>query len=233
MAPRHNLIGLEPPLLIVPAAGVGRRVQYPESKEMLLDENNLPLIEWALSLAEERNWPVHVISRPEKKNLEAHLNSRKQTIDISLQQIRGSIEYSHSLLMSRGHWRAHNIVILPDTRWEPRSAVDQIAAALQAGHSSCYGTFEADNGAEWGVVSAGEGALEIAEKCAPPQRAQAWGLLGFHREVGDEILAAHLNSHLGRMPVKLAANCALVPLQWFQDLTRNGWPNPQLLRPLA
>lgn len=227
MGPHYQM-----PLVLLPAAGFGRRAGSPESKEMLPDETGRPLIDWAIDQAFARGWPVHVILRPQKVSLIRHLKKRQEEGALSLQEIRGSLECSHSLLLSRHHWRENNIVILPDTRWQPTNALDSLAAKLQE-FAAAYGTFPITAPEEWGTVSLGNQAVRIAEKCGGPGSLTAWGLLGFRRAAGVPLLAAHLESHLRRSVQEAAIACTQVPLQSFVDLTRPDGPLGERSQPRA
>lgn len=212
-----------PPLVLVPAAGRGRRVGSPESKEMLPDEMGRPLIDWAIDHAFARGWPVHVIVRPEKRSLISHLQSRKKDGNLAIQKISGSMECSHSMILSRAHWHDRNILILPDTRWHPAGALDAIFAGLEH-HAGVYGTFPVADPSPWGCVDFGPASVEISEKCSPHRPGLAWGLIGFRKSAGVSLLAAHLESVLSGKPQRVHEACAQVPLQDFVDLTRTGWP---------
>lgn len=207
------------PLVLLPAAGFGRRVGSPEAKELLPDENQRPLIEWSLEQARTRGWPVHVVLREQKKALIDYLEERRQIQELSIQVISVSRDAMDSLLQSRPFWRARNLVLLPDTRFEPLGALDQIADGLRE-TPIVYGTFHVRAPAEWGCLRRTDQSFQVFEKCGPPSLDKAWGIIGFQNSVGEIVLQAHLRSYLSQESVDVSIAIDEVPLSRFDDVTR-------------
>jgi dTDP-glucose pyrophosphorylase len=206
------------PVILIPAAGFGTRVGSPEAKELLPDPSGQPLIESALGQAQARGWPVHVITRAEKKSLIEYLR-RRSGLEISIQLIRPSREWPDTLLLSKEHWRQRNILCLPDTRFSPESAIDQL---VQSPAELAAAVFDTSDASTWGVLrSLPTGQLEICEKPRDHRPGQkAWGLLAFTPSAGHQLLNAQLASTLDHQWRTLDFSHEFIDLDWFKDLTR-------------
>lgn len=214
--------------LLIPAAGYGTRVGSPPSKELMLDGQQEPLIDFSLRLAKKRDWRVHVITRADKVQLIQYLETKwrpqfKQ--QLSVQQILGSSEWPDTLLQSEPCWTQVNLIALPDTVFSPESILDEMARLLALGKCELVyaGTWQ-ENLMHWGAVrfSEQQTSVTLLEKCSTDQNGWAWGLMGFDKAVGVEVLKAHLTSTLTRTPVEMAVRAELINLSRFQDLTRIG-----------
>ena len=213
------------PLLLIPAAGFGRRMGSPEAKEMLPGPDGRPLIQWGLEQAFLRGWQVHVVSRKGKRVLAEFLKSQARP-ELSWNEIDSSLECADTLLQSELSWRERVIVLLPDTRFEPTEILDQMAASL-LDHDLVYATFPVKDPSTWGVIQQSKDGWQIAEKCAQTGAGaehQAWGLLGFQKHTGKKALEAHLRSILGAGPQNLPTVPGFCALKSFQDLTRTEPP---------
>ena len=87
--------------IIIPAAGFGTRVGSPEAKEMLILQDQQPLIDFAIQLAKENQAVAHVITRKEKKSLIAHLQNQTA---VNIQLIEPSKEWPDTILKSKDFW---------------------------------------------------------------------------------------------------------------------------------
>lgn len=210
------------PLIIVPAAGFGRRVGSPEAKELLPGPNGRPMIEFVLEIARERNWPVHVITRPEKTSLVEYLeNLNHHGHSISIQMTPPTPDWPHTLLSTAPHWRETNLVFLPDTIFAPIQTVDRIQAALSENHQVAWAAHYVENRSTWGVIeSAGDRTLRIGEKPQNAGPGWCWGFFGFQRDAGEQLLKAQSLSTLDHQWQSLNLKGREFQLTEFQDLTR-------------
>lgn len=210
-------------LVIIPAAGFGRRVGSPESKEMLVDpETGKPLIDRALQVAKNLGALALVVTRDEKKSLLVEIENRKKQGElVESLCVQPTQEWPDTILRSASLWLEKNILILPDTTWEPLFAVEELRHRLNF-FSASYGIFDAADDLAFGFVSSENEKLQICEK--PKNKLgknfRAWGLMAFRKDVGEEILQAHLSSTFDHEIKICAVNTNLIGLQRFADLTR-------------
>ena len=210
----------EKPLIIIPAAGFGTRVGSPNSKELLPHPvTGKPLIEASLNLANERQWPVLVITREEKTELIAYL---KNFEFVQIMTIKPSKEWPDSLLASQPKWHLKNILLLPDTEWEKTKVLDLIDDELTY-HQVALGVFTTDDYTPWGVVNTQSDFYHFCEK---PQDAhqfahlKAWGLIGFQKNIGEKLFEKLLTSTLNHQWQQLELKPSFIELDYFKDLTR-------------
>ena len=218
------------PLVILPAAGFGSRVGFPEAKELILGPSGEPLITLALNQARLRKWPVHVITRKEKKSLIEFLEyySDRNQMEIGIQIIDPSQEWPETVLQSQEVWHDKNLLCLPDTEFEPVEIWDRLIENLQGDVDVAMAVFESQDYGSWGVVrSLPDGRLEICEKPQGNQERplqkeniQAWGLSAFTKRGGVELLSVQLKSTFDHSWVGLRAQARLFKLAQFRDLTR-------------
>jgi hypothetical protein len=269
--------------VIVPCAGFGKRMGLnpQQSKEMLVDPlTGKRMIDQTLEKARGRL--AVVVVRREKQDLIEHLQKHWPWVDILI--VAPTPEWPASILETQKLWSARNVVILPDTRFEPNSVVDTLFARLTQ-VDAAFATFHVENAATWGVVKvsssknqqtphgyrrgAGLGAEEgspasggvndqlprvtrrldelesfrgtvhgsyagernnrkkpidqVLRGCEKPFDAgamTAWGLFGFTKAFGQQLLGAMLESTLSHQWYELEASAAAVPLSAFVDLTR-------------
>lgn len=219
-------------MVLLPAAGLGTRVGSPPAKELLPDLQNRPLIDFALEQAFAREWPVHVITRAEKRSLLEHLATwQDRGLDVSIQLVELTKEWPETLLLSRPFWRENNLVVLPDTRYEPLDIWDEMLRVQQKMAAAVYAVCESQdfsNISSWGVIESDPFRL-----CEKPQHLLSksensyliWGLMMFEKSAGEALLQAHLESTFDHQWKALAAEVHLVRLQSFIDLTRRSLPN--------
>ncbi len=205
--------------LIIPCAGFGTRVGSPESKEMMLSPmTGEPLINFALNHAKNFNWDVHVITRKEKKEL---INYLSKFPSVTIQIVEPTKEWPHSILLSEKFWNETNILILPDTYFEPASVLEDMASYL-----CCYeivaGLIKMDDYRSWGVVNTTLKHYCIIEKPTFSFHKDylAWGLLGFHKNVGKELFTKHLESNFDHQEKMISQPFKYIILNHFEDLTR-------------
>ncbi len=227
-------------LVIVPAAGFGRRVGSPIAKEMLrvkvaaLGARGVsksltePMIAHCLDLAKTMNLAAHVIVRPEKKALVRYLKKRAQTQELSVQIVGVTREWPDTLLLSRPFWRAKNIVCLPDTRFRPLQIFKVIDQRLRR-TPLVWATFKAKDLKCWGAVD-----LKHKTHAEKPTSwvagARGWGLFGFQKRYGVRVLESLLKSTMNSRQSQgdgsewrhLSISQAGVELDQFQDLARKS-----------
>ncbi|PIS11108.1 MAG: hypothetical protein COT73_05870 [Bdellovibrio sp. CG10_big_fil_rev_8_21_14_0_10_47_8] len=213
-------------MVLIPAAGFGTRVGSPEAKELLPGPGGLPLIQNSLDQARKRGWPVHVITRAAKKNLIQFLENYKMQhqMEISIQLVEPTKEWPDSVLSSRPYWRKINLMILPDTDYEPKSIWDDLVQSLRQGLAHvAAGVFEVQDFSVWGVLgaTADPSSFKVCEK---PQNTetgnQAWGILAFTLEAGQDLLQAQLKSTQDHAWREIQHPLSRHSLSSFQDLTR-------------
>lgn len=208
---------IEKPLVLIPAAGFGTRMGSPHAKELLPGPDGRPLIENALRQAQERHWPVHVITRKEKTQLIQFLERYKE-LEISIQLIESSREWPDTLLQSQSVWRERNLLCLPDTVYDPPAIWDSL---VESSAEIAAAVFEPGDFSKWGVMKISDGSFELCEK---PQiqkpSMKAWGLLCFSKKRGQDLLQAQLESTFDHQWRKLSGRIELFSLKSFKDLTR-------------
>jgi len=204
--------------IIIPAAGYGTRVNSPESKELLISPiNGKPLIQFALDIANDNYFDVHVITRKEKKGLIAYLNNYS---NVKTQIIEPSKEWPDTILKSIEFWNEKNILILPDTFFKPVNVIKAIDQSLDRA-SVAVGAFCADDYKTFGVFDSGASLYSLCEKPnSTNSNTMAWGILGFKKEIGLELFNALLESTFDHEWKTTGLNYERFMLEEFSDLTR-------------
>lgn len=207
------------PRVIIPAAGFGRRVGSPEAKELLCLRQGQPLIQQALDFSLARQWPVTVVTRPEKVSLIEYLESRPQVIDVILTE--ATTEWPSSVLKSAPHWHEWNLLVLPDTHYLPLNIWDMMWQKAESERQLVVAHHQVDDLSLWGVIEPTEAGVKVFEKCKAKKPGCAWGLLLFHKKVGEALFAAHLTSRELQVGVDIQpCYSEFIDLIEFQDLTR-------------
>ena len=225
----NNFHNSEKPLLIIPAAGFGRRAGSPLSKELILGADQEPLINRSLQQAAELKWPVHMITREEKIDLIEHVEQfcQQNEIECHIQAIPASKEWPETVLQSEPFWRQKNILILPDTSFEPVNILKDMVQKLNSADLVVAGFKPKDSFSTWGFFrKISEEQLQLCEKpndrfdCN--QETKAWGLLGFRKEFGKALFAAQLESTFDHSWKAIKAKMLFSELTNFQDETRQS-----------
>jgi hypothetical protein len=214
----------DPFCFILPSAGFGVRMGTPESKEMLaVDGEDRPLIQFALDLFYNRPGHIVVPTRAEKKNLISFLRTHYPRVIVQI--IEPSQEWPDTVLKSEKHWLKKNILVLPDTRWDPVDAVFQIMKDLDQREFS-FSTFVAAQLEHWGVFSSEP--LGVCDK--PPQSVLhgslanyfPWGHIAFQQQIGEHLFSKILLSQKSLQFENLDCSSFGEPtlLNYFKDLTR-------------
>ncbi len=204
--------------IIIPAAGYGTRVNSPESKELLASPiNGLPLIQYALDIAKENDFEVHVITRSEKKGLISYLTNYSF---VATQIIEPSKEWPDTILKSNEFWNEKNILILPDTHFKPLSVIKYINQSLNQVQVA-VGAFTSDSYQTYGVFDSNLKEYTICEKPRTiTSGTLAWGILGFKKEIGLNLFQALLKSTFEHEWINLNLTYDKFMLEEFSDLTR-------------
>ena len=117
--------------MIIPAAGWGRRVGSPASKE-LWPHPRYPqqsYLSVAVALAEQLQLKPLVLSRDSKKELNQWLHSSLSADEFLI--MPETREWVDTLLGSAAYWETKNILFLPDAWFEPaKKALQEIVSAL-------------------------------------------------------------------------------------------------------
>lgn len=203
--------------VIIPAAGFGRRVGSPNSKEMLLGAEGRPLIEKALNYCRKYSWSPLVVTRAEKTDLKKYLLSN----EVETLIVEPTREWPETVLRSQESWFDWNLLFLPDVDFSPQDLLGRIWQGIS--DSPCdfaAATFQVDNPRIWGCIEKTEQGFCIAEK--PQVGGQAWGFLFFRKALGQELFEKLLESNKDHEWKELQAEARFYPLSSFEDLTRGS-----------
>ena len=217
------------PLVIIPAAGFGRRVGAPNSKEILkLAGSDEPLIERAFRECEGRDWPIHLITRPEKTDLLAYCQQRAPK-NLSLQLVGPTQEWPATVLLSEPYWQEWNLLFLPDLIFEPSHVLDQMLVFAKDEISLIAAGLETEAPGLWGCLRVEGDGFSICEKPKDLKEAWAWGFLLFKKSFGKPLFESLL-APAGNDPSdsgaeikrwhKFTETCKTLDLLEMKDLTR-------------
>ena len=208
------------PKAIIPCAGYGTRMglQPHQSKEMLTDPNDKSkyLIDYALDLCYSNNIDPIVISRQGKDELNDYLKPYK--LDLIILKEPGK-EWAETVLKSQGLWGDKNILILPDTRFQPETIIPDIIKSTNCYSSIVVGWHEIkpEDSHKWGTVNS----YGIYEKQGTLFN-KAWGILGFTKFSGQELFQSLKPE--GTFQFHQIDECSpeFRKLNNFKDITRSG-----------
>lgn len=203
--------------VIIPAAGFGTRMGMPsdKSKELLLDDDGQPLIQWHIDRAENAGARVIVLTRPEKTDLITYLRERR--IEPVILSEPYPADWPHTVLASQPYWGVWNVLALPDTRYAPTNTVSRMFAKMEDDRFYLAAARHwVENPELWGIV---EGRMFIEKpQTMPPGVYNAWGLLGWHYTEGEALfrsMCTRNNAYRVEFPV------GTLKLSHFEDLTRD------------
>jgi hypothetical protein len=127
-------------------------------------------------------------------------------------------EWPETILSSSDLWHAKNILLLPDVRFSPASALQYTAQGLQERQSLSLAlhTVPADQTNKFGMVSAQDEIITEKPQFWAESTTEAWGILGFTKDIGRPLFEALGN----RTPFRFPKYTAFVKLNQFKDLTR-------------
>lgn len=196
---------------IIPCAGRGTRMGLKphEAKELLPDpKTDKPLIEYSLELCKTYNLDPFVITNSEKKSFNKYLIKN----EIPHLIVETTTEWTDSVLQSKGYWNEHNILLLPDTRFSPESVLKDIEVSMLLGCKSVLALHKVPDSHNWGIVK-DYGLFEKPKFLDATQEYYAWGVLGFHIDVGQNLFRSMEYTHLN--------DTGFFFLKSFKDLTRD------------
>lgn len=204
--------------LLIPAAGFGKRLQMPKAKELLVHHTETrPLIDWSLDLGQRYFSRTVVISRNDKQDLNAYLEEKN---NIEVYKIDSSVEWPDTILKAKSIWGDTNLVVLPDTRFSSTSLLQMMNLSLQK-NAFTFACIKKEDPSTWGILRT-ENGFYVAEK---PQTQlpsdSVWGLFGFQKQYGDNLLGAFLNSKGSYVSI-FPQQVSVFDLDHFEDLSRQG-----------
>lgn len=225
--------------VIVPAAGAGSRLGLPYPKELHRVVEGVSLIDFSLAhLAAD---PGHfdslsIVTVPGK---EAVLQYARATAPAGITVNDVSFdhrytEWAGSILSAERHFRARNIVLLPDSRLTvgpSATLARRYATAFDAGFDVVFAYLPTDQPARLsrlGALCVEDG--QVFDFCDKPELAEAarfnafWGSFGFAGEAGPRLLRLMMDS-IARRRVDLAAlglRVGAFPIESYEDL--GTWP---------
>ncbi len=205
-------------LVIIPAAGFGTRMnlQPDQSKEMLPDpgNDNKPLIQWSLDLT--KDYSQIVMTRTGKQDLITYLNT-------AITFVEPGSEWPVTVLESQEHWQDKNLLILPDTRFQPTNIIQQMEEQLDT-HDLVFACHEVPDVRLWGKVLLdpfSKKPLQTQEKADIEFKLEglAWGLIGFKKHVGEALFQSYANKKIFNLS---KIKTCVINLSNFKDITRTG-----------
>lgn len=202
---------------IIPSCGLGSRMNLKsnESKEMLSDKDGKPLIAYTLDLCKQFGIEPVVITRKEKQDLILYCKNKAELI--ILDEIPA--EWPSTVLASKGSWSDKNILLLPDTRFEPVEALEQAIRALDY-EEFVFGAHKVDDVSKWGMIEYNKlrKDLLVCEKPNTPGPGLAWGFIGFK----NNAKSLNLFDTYSKKEFLYLKNFDIIYLDSFKDITRTG-----------
>jgi dTDP-glucose pyrophosphorylase len=196
---------------IIPCAGKGTRVNMllHQAKEYLPDPESpqgYPIIDYSLELCEKYDLDPLIISRKEKTGLNEYLSEYETLI------IEPEGEWPETILKSEHLWDKHNILILPDTRFEPTDVIQHMKNDLENGALFSIALHSVTDSSKWCVVKD----YELIEKPIFNEKSWAMGLIGWDKTGGGQLF---------KTLATRGAPCHLIDtsfqyLDSFKDITR-------------
>lgn len=197
---------------ILPCAGYGTRMfmNPNESKEMLDDTTGNPVIKYSLDLCKYYGFEPLVITRKEKTDLIKYCTDNQvQTLII---EPKG--EWPNTILASEHLWEENNIMILPDTRFNPTHILYQMDQSLKLGNKAVIALHEVSDSEKWCIVDD----YQLIEKPNWSEDATAMGLIGFKKSEGKYLFETISKRN---RPCNLV-DAGFVFLDDFKDISRTG-----------
>lgn len=202
---------------IIPAAGYGTRMgmRPDQSKEMLTDPERpgQPIIQWCLDRCKEIRAEPLVVVRKEKKDLIQYLMDE----GILFLVVEPGKEWADTVLKTQSYWAEHNLLILPDTRWEivPYTYSGFLPEMEDSPYDLVVYIHKVPDVSKWGEIVSMNSVIAIKEKPTDRLPGQAWGMLRFSKFIGEELFKSMASSKL-----YLRAGVKTVNLEYFKDITR-------------
>lgn len=192
-----------------------------EAKEMLqhpADEGNY-LIDYALKLAANMSARILVISRPEKTDLNSYLE--KRNINFITHVPSEKEEWMDTVLASSECWDEDNILLLPDTRFDPNFEIlKTMEKQLSLGSSLSIALHKVTDPKNWCTLLNGVyGEKYLFEKSELSNSEYAFGILGFKYKEGLKLFKALSQERNYTIP----RDTQYLFLDYFEDVTRTKW----------
>lgn len=200
---------------IIPCAGLGTRMGMKpnESKEMLFENTWNRVIDYSLNLCREFHIKPVIISRMDKEDLNNYIKQYYPDAQLVLLNEQGK-EWPNTVLKSHGFWEEKNILILPDTRFNPRHIVLQMNMALDK-YPLVFATHKVQDPANWSMIESNQ----ICEKPSDGTlNGRAWGLIAFKKDQGELLFNQLSERHIWHV----LNHYISLPLRDFKDITRTG-----------
>jgi hypothetical protein len=208
----YNSEKLNSPCALIPAAGFGTRMGTPPAKELLPHPyfKNKNFLEICLESCQKLSVSPLVISRKDKTELNDFLSKNK----IPYILINHSLDWQDSILQSISLWQEENLVLLPDTYYNPLSQVQMTVMKLKE-VSLSFTYFKVSDSKNWGGIKFDSNEVLIVEKKTGFN--YAWGHLGFKKEIGSKLFKSLLQDKEFKFHGRFSAQL----IDTFIDLTRS------------
>ncbi len=222
--------------IIVPAAGYGTRMGSLPAKELLPHpQTGQPLLWEAINRHQSLQAPFHIISRKDKVELNHYIQSlslKNNDFSLELQLIEPSLEWPDSVLKSQPYWSDWNLLLLPDADYAPLLNLTKLEPYINCSPRKdvVFFTFPVQDGSTWGLIQTSPQPLffEIVEKPLTSnsdknalETFSAWGLILFHKNIGEKLFKALLESSNDHFWKRLEGRVCEESLFYFTDLTRS------------
>lgn len=196
---------------ILPCAGYGTRMRMKlnESKELLI-RNGIPLIEYHLNICKMFDLDPIIITRKEKTDLLDYC--LKNGIQTKIIEPQG--EWPSTVLSSSDLWDENNILLLPDSVFEPVETILDIKKGLLLGNNAVMALHDVEDISKWGSIKD----YQFTEKRKLQEPGKAWGIIGFKKDYG---LTLFKRMETPNFPTPLW-DTGFVYLDSFKDVTRTG-----------
>lgn len=210
--------------ILFPCAGYGRRMGSPPAKELLPHpRTGKPMIETAMEPF--AGFRRVIATRPDKKELIAWCALR----NIETLLIPETREWPDSVLASREVWSEKNLLVLPDTDYQPREIPFQLLESLDRVEVA-FATFNPPDLQNWGLIEKSENGFLISDKPCELRDCgigkdddlgtRAWGLIAFRKEIGVSLFSKISEANRDKQWKTISEPCELHSLQDFSDMTR-------------
>lgn len=199
---------------IIPCAGFGTRMGMGvnKSKELLVDPSTgKPIIEYHLDLCVKYELEPLIILRQEKVDLIEYCDINK----LDCIAVSHNREWPRTIFLSNERWYEGNILLLPDTKFEPTGILKHTKTDLEIGAELSLGVHQVMDPSKWCVVQ--NYTLNEKPNIANIQ-SWAFGIIGFSRGAGLKLF-----DDLDRSKKSVLSNRTSIQyLDMFKDITRTG-----------
>lgn len=198
---------------IIPCAGFGTRMgmETTQSKELLLDPStNDPLLKYHLNICKNYDLKPVIVTRKEKTDL-IHYCAVE---GLECLVIDAKREWPYTVFMSYPKWGDNNIMLLPDSKFEPHNIINNIKEDLYLGSDISLAVHPVSNPDKWCVVNN----YKLVEKSKELTGFHyAFGIIGFKRSTGLSLF-----NGLDLKKEAELRNTSFQYLMEFKDITRTG-----------